>query len=241
MTTDTEETVKAPEKAARWEDFVDVYFAPSDLFARRKGEGWLKPFLLLAAVSVVLYYVFLPIGGQLWEAAMLENAPPDAPAEQLQKSAQFMKYLGGVFVLFVYLFMVLVTGVGLKLGSAVLEPAAKWREAFLIATFAMYVVVVQQIATTLSVFFASQSGSVSMTDASFGPARFMPDADPVMKAVLGRFDLFTLWTVVLCAIGLVVVVGMSRGKAFATSVIAWLVVSLPAVVGAIFSSAGKTT
>jgi hypothetical protein len=238
MTTGTEAPVKAPEQAARWEDFVDVFFAPTDLFARRKDESWVKPFLLLAAVSIVLYYIFLPIGGQLWEAAMAENAPANASAEQLQQSAKFMKYLGGIFMLFGYFFIVLVTAVGLKLGSAVLEPSAKWREAFLIATFAMYVAVVQQIAVTISVFFASQSGNVSMTDSSFGPMRFMPDADPVMKALLGRFDLFAIWSLVLCAIGLTVVVGMPRVKAFATAAIAWLVVTLPAVVGAIFS-AGK--
>ena len=238
MTTDTEAPVKAPEKAARWEDFVDVFFAPTDLFARRKDESWVKPFLLLAAVSVVLYYIFLPIGGQLWEAAMIENAPPNASPEQLQQSAKFMKYLGGGFALFGYFFIVLVTAVGLKLGSALLEPSAKWREAFLIATYSLYVAVVQQIAVTISVFFASRSGNVSMSDSSFGPMRFMPDADPVVKALLGRFDLFAIWSLVLCAIGLMVVVGMPRAKAFATAFIAWLVVSLPAVVGAIFS-AGK--
>lgn len=240
MNTDTEVMVKAPEKGARWEDFVDVYFAPSDLFARRKDESWLKPFLILAAVSVVLYYVFLPIGGQLWEAAMLENSPPNATPEQIQQSATFMKYAGGVFIAFIYLFIVVTTALGLKLGSAVLEPAAKWRQAFLIATFSLYVSVVQQILSTITIFLASQSRAVTMGDASFGPLRFMPEADPLMKAILGRFDLFAIWSLVLCAIGLIVVVGMPRGKAFATAFIAWLVVSLPAVVGAILSG-GKAT
>ena len=235
MSTDTAAAVKAPEASSRWEDFIDVFFAPGDLFARRKDESWLKPFLLLAAVSIVLYYVFLPIGGQLWEAAMRENAPPNASPEQLQQSATFMKYLGGVLVLFGYFFMIIVNAIGLKVGSAILEPAAKWREAFLIATYSLYVLILQQILATVSVFIASQSRTVTMGDASFGPLRFMPDADPMLKAILGRFDVITIWPIVLAAIGLMVIVGMPSGKAFATAAIAWLVASLPGVVGAIFS------
>ena len=233
MSTETEVPVAAPEKSARWEDFVDVYLSPAELYARRRDESWTVPFLLFCAVSIVLYYAFLPIGGLVWEAAMAENAPPNADADQIRQSAQFMKYLGGVFVPIGYGFMIAIMALGLKLASAVLEPGARWRQAFTIATYAAYVGLIQQVLTTVSVYLKSRSSAVSMADTSFGLMRFMPDADPVVKAMIGRIDLFALWSLALCAIGLVVIVGMSRGKAIAAAAIAWLLVALPGVVGAL--------
>jgi hypothetical protein len=233
MSTETEVPVAAPEKSARWEDFVDVYLSPAELYARRRDESWTVPFLLFCAVSIVLYYAFLPVGGLVWEAAMVENAPPNADADQIRQSAQFMKYLGGVFVPIGYGFMIAIMAVGLKLASAVLEPGARWRQAFTIATYAAYVGLIQQVLTTVSVYLKSRSGAVSMADTSFGLMRFMADADPVVKAMIGRIDLFALWSLALCAIGLVVIVGMSRGKAIAAAAIAWLLVALPGVVGAL--------
>jgi len=237
MSTETEVPVAAPEKSARWEDFVDVYLSPAELFARRRDESWTVPFLLFCAVSIVLYYAFLPIGGLVWEAAMVENAPPNADADQIRQSAQFMKYLGGVFVPIGYGFMIAVMALGLKLASAVLEPGARWRQAFTIATYAAYVGLIQQVLTTVSVYVKSRSGPVSMADTSFGLMRFMPDADPVVKAMIGRLDLFALWSLALCAIGLVVIVGMPRGKAIAAAAIAWLLVALPGVVGGLLQGA----
>jgi hypothetical protein len=91
MSTIDNAVAAAPEKASRWEDFIDVIFSPGQLFARRAGETWFKPYLILAAVSVALYYIMLPITGPMIEASMVENAPPNATAEQVRQSAGFMK------------------------------------------------------------------------------------------------------------------------------------------------------
>jgi hypothetical protein len=230
MTTDT--AVAGPATGSRWEDLVDVFFAPSDLFARRESERWLKPFLLLCAISIVLYYVFLPLNALVWEAAMLQNAPAGADAAAIRQSAKFMKYLGGVFVPFGYAFILLFTALGLKFGSAVLEPASKWGQSLTIATYSMFVVIPQQILGALMVFLKSRSGTVTMGDASFGPLRFVDSPDAFLTAVLGRLDLFALWSAALCAIGLIVIVKMPRAKAIAVAAIAWLVIALPGLASA---------
>lgn len=226
MTTDT--AVEPQQKVSRWEDLVDVYFAPANLYARRATESWLKPFLLLCGISIVLYYVFLPVNALVWEASMLENAPPNTSPEQIQQSAAFMKYLGGIFVPIGYGLMIAGTALGLKLVSAVIEPGARWSQALLIATFATFVVIPQQIVTTLLVFLKSRGGeAIRMSDASVGALRFVEDPDPVLRAVLGRFDIFPIWSMILCAVGLVVIVKMPRGKALATAAITWLAIALP--------------
>jgi hypothetical protein len=233
MTNDT--AVAGSETGSRWEDLVDVFFAPSDLFKRRATESWLKPFLLLTVLAIVLYYVFLPINALVWQAAMLENAPPGADTESIQKSAQFMKYLGGIFVPIGYAFVILFTALGLKFASSLLEPAAKWGESFTIATYSTFVVIPQQIIGALLVFLKSRSGAVELKDASFGALRFTEHPDAVTRAVLGRLDIFPIWSAVLCAIGLVVIVRMPRARAIATAAIGWLVVALPGLAMAALS------
>lgn len=230
--------VDAREKTSRWEDIIDVLFSPRELFQRRAAEVWWKPFLLLCAISIVLYYAFMPINAGLWEAIMIENAPPNADADQLRRGAQFMKYLGGIFVPFGYILMIGFTALGLKLVSLLLEPAAKWGQSFTIATYAAFVVIPQQILATLMVFFKSRSGTVGSRDASFGVLRFMGDQDSVMQAVLGRLDIFPIWTAVLCAIGLMVIVRMPAAKAAIAAFVGWLFVALPSLAGAAMSGRG---
>jgi len=225
--------MEATPKTSRWEDLVDVFFAPADLFKRRAADSWFKPFLMLCVISIVLYYAFLPINTLVMEAAMALNAPPNADPEQIRRGAAFMKYLGGIFLPFGLLITIVITAVGVKLTSAVLEPAAKWGEAFLIATFAMFVAIPQQILGALLVFMKSRSGPISMNDVSFGVLRFIEKPDAVLRAVLGRADLFAIWAAVLVGVGLVVVVRMSRGKAVAAALMTWIFIALPQLASAV--------
>ena len=224
------EAAAAPlEGGSRWEDLVDVYFSPAELYARRAGDNWLKPFLLLIVIGIVFYYLFLPLNSLIWEAAMLESAPPGADVERMRQGAAVMKYVGGIFVPINYFLLIAFTALVLKVASSVLEPAARWGEAFTIATYAFFVTVLQQILGTLIVFLKSRSAGLSMQDVSFGALRFVEQPDPVLRALLGRLDLFAVWTAALCAVGLIVVVRMPRAKAIITAAIAWLALALPSL------------
>lgn len=45
-----------PSKASLWEDFVDIFYAPSSVFARADGKFG-KPLLFLVVVGAVLYFL----------------------------------------------------------------------------------------------------------------------------------------------------------------------------------------
>jgi hypothetical protein len=237
MTTDTETPVAAPEQASRWEDFIDIIFSPGQLFERRAAEGWLKPFLILAAVSVVLYYVLLPVNGEIMEIAMRENAPPNANQAQLQQGANVMKYAMGIMAPIMYLVMIAGTALALKLVSSLFEPAASWRQSFVISTYAMYITIVQTLAVTVAVFIKNtMGGQLKSSDASFGLMRFIDvGKDPVMRALLGRTDLFAIWIAALLAVGLIHVVNMPRNKAILTAAIVWALIALPSLAMAALS------
>ncbi|HET9441310.1 MAG TPA: YIP1 family protein [Longimicrobiales bacterium] len=229
MSTETQAAVAPAEKSSRWEDFIDVIFSPGQLFERRAAESWVKPFLIFCAVQVALYYLLLPVTGSMMELAMIENAPPEANAAQIQQSAGFMKWLMGVFAPIMFLLMVAGTGLAIKLVSSLLEPGASWRQSFVIATFAFYITVLQSLVVGIAVFIKSLTGAALKTgDASFGLLRFMDVGnDPVMRALLGRTDLFAIWSAVLIGIGLIHIVRMPTTKAFITAAIVWALIALP--------------
>ena len=236
MATETETTVAPAEPASRWEDFIDIIFSPGEVFDRRANEGWGRPFLILSIVLLVLFYALLPVTGGIWEAAFRENAPPNATPADIQKMGKFATYFGGIGMIIGLLFMTLITGVVIKLVSSLLEPAASWRQSFLIATYSLFIGVLQTLLIAVSAFIGGRDGALSMNDASFGVQRFMPtDLDPVMKALIGRFDLFALWSAALVAIGLIHIVRMPAIKAIITAIAAWALVVLPQLIGAAMS------
>jgi len=51
------EVEPAPAKASLWEDFVDIFYAPSSVFARRSDGKFGLPLLLLIVIGVVLFFL----------------------------------------------------------------------------------------------------------------------------------------------------------------------------------------
>ena len=72
---------------------------------------------------------------------------------------------------------------------------------------------------------------------SLGAGRFLdPDtASPMLLAILGRVDVFTIWVTVLLVIGLAVTGKISRQKAAIAGVLVWIIGALPGVLGALRS------
>jgi hypothetical protein len=107
------------------------------------------------------------------------------------------------------------------------------RAAILVAVWSGFPRVWAMVVTMLQ---GSLLEPVRMTDLSLGPARFLDaDASPVLVGLLSRLDIFTVWAVVLAAIGVMVIGGASRGKAVALAVAVWVVGSIPVVLGAFFA------
>lgn len=72
---------------------------------------------------------------------------------------------------------------------------------------------------------------------SIGPGRFLdPDTtSPLVLGLVGRLDVFTLWTTVLLAIGLSVTGRIPRRQAAMAAAIVWFVGAVPALLTALRS------
>ena len=83
-------------------------------------------------------------------------------------------------------------------------------------------------------YVVATPATVSVT---LGVGRFLdPDvASPLLLAIVGRLDVFTIWVTVLLAIGLSVTGNISRQKAAIAAVVVWMLGALPLLLTALQS------
>jgi hypothetical protein len=166
-----EQVVTAEETAAgrtsRWEDYIDIFFSPAELYRRRAQDRVGPPLVTLLLLGVFFYFVMLPANRIIMQ----------------------------------------------------------------ITTYAAFVYLLSQVAGGVAVLLHGE-GLDLIRHTSFGPLRFVghPEMDPVMSAVLRRFDLFTLWQTVLWGVGIAVIYRVSRMQAAAMAGITWMLLALPAIV-----------
>lgn len=227
-------------RTARWEDFIDVFISPSELFRRRANESWTVPIIVLSIVGLVLYYALLPVMMPLWQAAATMNATPEQAA-QMQQNAGAMRtftLIGGIFAPIIgAITLALMAGIAWA-GGRMFSADLRYKQALTAVTWAAFITVPQQLGMAISVMLATRSGEAlhPIKHTNFGPVRFMDPASmpEVVVPLLARIDLFALWQTVVLAIAVQVLTGASRATAFAVAGLVWIAYALPQVIGAAF-------
>lgn len=231
----------SPAKAGLWEDFVDIFYAPSSVFARRSEGKFGLALLFLAIVGTVLYFLtknaMQPIMDSEFTrqsaAAMRKN--PSITAEQMASSRGFLETIGPLFFAIGITVSVFGTGLVLWAVGKLFDAKESVAAAIMIATYAEFPRIVQVLTNAAQGLVMNPEKLNSMNAVSFNIARFMdPDgASQVMIALASRVDLFTIWVTVLLAIGLHVVGKIPKQQAAIAAAITWVVGALPAVFGAL--------
>jgi len=228
-------------KAGLWEDFVDIFYTPSSVFARRADGKFGMALLLLIAVGTVLVFLTKNATQPIMDAefarqtaaAMRKN--PNLTAEQMASGRGIFETFAPIFFAVGLTVAVLLTGVVLWLVGKLFDAKESVTAAIMIATYSEVPRLVQILTNAAQGLIMSPESLNSMNAVAFNLARFMdPDkASPVMIALASRVDLFTIWITVLLAIGLHVVGKIPKQQARIAAGITWLVGALPAVFGAL--------
>lgn len=231
--------VSAPpaKPASWWEDYIDIFYAPSQVFARRMQSGFGVPMLV---VTVLIGAIFLANSGAMQSimdaeftrstAAMMKKNP-QVTAEQLQMGRSFGEKIAkvGAFV-FVPLTIFLV-GLILWVVGKFFDAKQTLGAAIMVAAYSYIPKVVGSVVVGIQLLLMDPASLNSQYRINLGPARFFdPDTtSPALLALLGRADVFTIWVTVLLGIGLAVTGKIPRSKAMIAAVIVWLIGALPTV------------
>lgn len=235
MSTDTP-ILPAPAKASLAEDFVDIFFSPREVFARRATSGYALVMLLL---TLLIGGLFLANRGMMDEVMKAEIARSMAEAMQknpqlTQEQAEAGMKIGakfaavGAFVgIPVALFCI---GLGVWLTSRLLGAAVTYKAAVMIATYAYLPRVLEALSISAQGLFLDVNAITGRYQLSLGVGRFLdPEMSRGVLGLLGRMDLFTLWVTALIVIGLSVVAKLPREKMFAAGAIMWAYGAIPSL------------
>ena len=234
----------APSKAGLWEDFVDIFYAPSSVFARRSDGKFGLALLFLVIVGAVLFFVTKNAMAPIMDAEFARQTAaairknPAITAEQMATGRNFFDMLGPVFFAVFLTISALGTGLVLWVVGKLFDAKESVAAAIMIATYSEVPRIVQILTNAAQALIMAPEKLNAANSVGFNLARFMnPDtASPVMIALGARVDLFTIWVTVLLAIGLHVVGKIPKQQAYIAAAITWVIGALPAVFGALRSA-----
>lgn len=204
-----------------------TFTAPSQTMADlRRNASWWVPWLLISLVSVAFCVTLdKKIGwGQVMETQIQAN-PKSAEKmdkmapEQREKvvkiqemSARVMGYASPVTTL---LMLVVVAGVLLGVFNFGFGAKLRFSELMGVASYAYLPTILNSLLIILLMFFVEPDAFDIKNPLATNLGYFVPVTMPFLKGILGAFDVFTLWQVLLMAIGVSQLSTVKKGPAFA--------------------------
>jgi hypothetical protein len=221
----------APTQASRWEDYIDVFFSPVELFRRRAADRVAPPLITLLILGVLAYLAMLPANAMMMRAAMADN--PEV-ADAMGQLGLVIQLVGAVVVPITYAVVVAIAALLLFIVGRFVELRTEFSRTMLIATYAGFIYLLSQIATGGAILLHGEAGLDVMRHTSFGPLRFIDatDMNAVARALLQRLDIFAIWQTVLWGIGIAVIYKASRAQAAITAAATWILFAIPGIIGA---------
>jgi hypothetical protein len=226
--------------ASVWEDFIDIFYAPSAVFARRAQSGFFIPMVIVTLLTGVIFLLNSGVLAPMMDAEMqrglaaAQRKGTTVTPEQLEQ----MRSVGLVFAkiaAFVFLPVgIFFVGLVLWIVGKLFESRQTFSQALMVTAYAYVPKVIEGVVAGVQGLLLDPSQLNGRFRISLGVGRFFdPDtASPMVLALVGRIDLFTIWVTVLLAIGLSVTGRISRQRAAIAGVIVWLIGAIPTVLQA---------
>ena len=226
-----------PEKASVIEDFLDIFHAPSKVFARRADGSYGLQLLIVTLLSAGFAFSQRSIIAQIFDVeftrattkAMASNPRltqdmVNAGRPIQEAFATFATYIGTPIFIFILAFFIWVV-------AKVFSTKVTYAQAAMITTLAWIPRLVGSLITTIQAVVMDTSTLNSMFALSLSPARFMdPDtANPKVFGLAGSLEVFSIWFYILVAIGLSVVAKVPRSKGYLIAGVIFILGSLPAL------------
>jgi hypothetical protein len=217
-----------------WEDLIEIFVHPVDVFRRRANESFWPPMLFVAMAIGVITFATWNVISPVFEAEFTRNMAKQI-AENPQAAASMEKMkdtMIGVtrFTLPIGLLVsMLVVGLLTWLVGKLFDSKATLGQGMTIAGWAYMPRVLGSIAGSVQGLLMDPAKLNSAGAISLSPARFMDVdlANPIVYQFLGRLDLMIVWATVLLGFGLYAIGKVTKGSAAAFAVIMWVLGTLP--------------
>jgi hypothetical protein len=241
------ETLPPPANpASRWEDFIDIFYAPASVFARRASSGWGLPTLVVTVLLSLIFLANMGVMQPIMDAEMTRGMAsamrknPQLTPEMVQNmravSEKFARF-AVVFVVVTVPITIFFTGLFLWVVGKFFDAKQTFGAALMVTAYSFLPRVVESVLNGIEGLLMNPANLTGRYQLSLGVGRFLdPDGSPVLLAALGRIDVFTIWITILLGIGLAVTGKIPRQKAFVAAAMVWVIGGLFAVLTALRNS-----
>lgn len=227
-----------PEKATIIDDLIEIWTSPSAVFKRRADSGF---FLMMCILTLVIGALAFANRGVLEtvidtemnrqfaaSAAKGQPVPPEAIA--------MAKKWGGIFGTFGAFIGVpigiLLVGLGTWVTGKIVgaDDEFGYGKATMIAAYSFVPKILSMLAMTVQGMLMDTNALTGAYQISTSVSRFLdPGMNAGVLALLGRVDIFTLWSSVLIGIGISVVGKTPSRKILPAAAVIWLLGSVSAL------------
>ena len=227
--------------ASVMDDIIEIFYAPSRVFARRRDNPkfW-AAFVIFSVLFALGIWVMMRNYGDVldaqmtrqMDAAMAKN--PQLTSEMAAKSRSVGQTVAPIIGIFTGVIATLVLGLCVWLVGKLFDAKADLRHGMVIATLASFPKVIDLLIAAVQALAMGTAGVTNMLAAGPSLARFAPEGTSlVLIGVLSRFSIGTIWATILIGIGLHVIGRIDKGRAYTAAALVWLLATGLAVVGAL--------
>ncbi|HUO29540.1 MAG TPA: Yip1 family protein [Bryobacteraceae bacterium] len=212
--------------------YLDPKKAFTDIVAR---PGWIVPAVLLIVVAVAFTYTYTTKIGwdryfhQIAETnTRMQQLDPQQRENAIQQQTKFAPIGGYVFsVIGIPVSMLIVGGVLLLVGKMGGASSLRYKQTLGIASYGMLPGLISSILAIVVMFLKNPDDFNLQNPLAFNLGAFLappPNTGKFVYGVAKSFDLFTIWMILLMAVGLSVASKkMAFSKAVILIVVPWLI------------------
>jgi len=225
---------QGPAPLSEGQRLINVFFAPSKTFTDlRRNANWWAPFLIMAIVSMMFVYVVDQKVGfrkvvenqirlQPKQADRLERLPADQRETAMRQQTGFWRAFSYASPLVGLIFYAIIAAVLFATFKFAVSADIRFKTMFALVIYAWLPAVFVSLLAIISLLAGvSSDGFMIQNPAATNLGAFLdPTASPVLYALLSSVDVFTIWSLILMAIGVTCISKVKRGTAFAV-VLGW--------------------
>jgi hypothetical protein len=217
-----------PAPLSEFQRLLDTFIAPTKTFTDlRRSASWWAPYVIIVIIGFLFVYTidqrvgFQKVVDNQLEmkpkaAERIESLPPEKRAEAIERQVtitKFVAYAVPVFALILYAIFAAVIFASVKFAA---NAEVEFKRVFALIVYSRLPELLRVILASLSLLAGVSTDAFDIQNPlATNPAYFMdPTGSPVLRALLGSFDIITIWTLVLVAIGIPCIAKVKRGTAF---------------------------
>jgi len=212
-----------------------VFFEPTKAFTDIAARPrWIAPVLLIAIVSMCVTFLYSQRGGwrvmieqQIANSSRQPQGTPEQQQQGIEMGVKIASIVGYVVPLIVPVMFLIIAGVLTGIVAGILSAPVRFSQAFAIVCYANLPGIIRAILTIA----VMQTKNIAEFDLKnplmFNPGYFMDPktGSKFLYSLASSLDLFSLWIMILIAIGLKAAAGkkLSFGGAFFAVALPWAV------------------